>query len=64
MLMPAAINSVKAAKPASVAGTLIITLGRLMAACKRLASATVPAASCDKSGATSKLTKPVLPCVA
>ena len=59
--MPLMMSSVKATKPSLVAGTLIITLGRLMAACKRLASAMVPVASRDNSGDTSKLTKPVLP---
>ena len=53
-----------AGRPANVAGTLIIRLGRLTAACRRRASAIVASVSCARVGATSRLTKPSCPLAA
>ena len=45
-----------AGRPAGVAGTLIITLGRATVLHSRRASSSVPAVSLARSGATSRLT--------
>ena len=57
-LMPAAMVSVIASRPSTVAGILIITLGRSTLAHRCLASSMVPAASCARPGSTSIETRP------
>ncbi len=59
--MPAAIASVIAGSPASVAGILIIRFGRSTAHHSALASATVVAVSWARRGSTSSETRPSTP---
>jgi len=63
-LMPAAMVSVIASRPSSVAGILIIAFGRPTLVQSSRACAIVPAASCASPGSTSIDTRPSWPPVA
>ena len=62
-LTPRAVSSSIAGIPASVAGTLIITLGRAKRFYNPIACSIVPSVSSARSGVHSKETKPSRPLV-